>query len=173
MLFLIGICIPNYAQIHNPVKWSTSVNKISATEYDLIIKAEIQPNWHLYSQNVPEDGPIPTNFTFEASKDFELTGATSEETGHTVDDPVFMMKIKYFETSAVFKQRVKLLNKNAITILGEVEFMVCDDSNCLPPTFVDLKFSIPASKTTADNTSIDNKVSIEKKNNLNHPTKAD
>jgi len=153
LLFLLLFSVANYAQIHNPVKWSTSVKKISATEYDLIVNAAIETNWHLYSQNVPEDGPIPTSFSFETSKDVELVGKTSEEKGHTVDDPVFMMKIKYFETSATFKQRIKLLNENAVTVLGEVEFMVCDDANCLPPTFVDLKFSIPATKTTADNTS--------------------
>ncbi len=152
LLFVVLISTVNYAQIHNPVKWTTSVKKISATEYDLIINAAIETNWHLYSQNVPEDGPIPTSFIFETSKDFQLVGKTLEEVGHTVNDPVFNMKIKYFDTNAIFKQRIKVLNKNAITILGEVEFMVCDDSNCLPPTFVDLKFSIPATKTTAENT---------------------
>jgi len=153
LLFLLLLSAANYAQIHNPVKWSTSVKKISATEYDLIINAAIETNWHLYSQNVPEDGPIPTNFSFEVSKDFELVGKTSEEDGHTVDDPIFGMKIKYFDTNAIFKQRIKIINKSAITVLGEVEFMVCDDANCLPPTFVDLKFSIPAIETTAENTS--------------------
>jgi len=153
LLFLLLLSAANYAQIHNPVKWSTSVKKISAIEYDLIINAAIETNWHLYSQNVPEDGPIPTNFSFEVSKDFELVGKTSEEDGHTVDDPIFGMKIKYFDTNAIFKQRIKIINKSAITVLGEVEFMVCDDANCLPPTFVDLKFSIPATKTTAENTS--------------------
>ena len=153
LLFLLLLSAANYAQIHNPVKWSTSVKKISATEYDLIINAAIETNWHLYSQNVPEDGPIPTNFSFEVSKDFQLVGKTSEEDGHTVDDPIFGMKIKYFDTNAIFKQRIKIINKSAITVLGEVEFMVCDDANCLPPTFVDLKFSIPATKTTAENTS--------------------
>ena len=153
LLFLLLLSAANYAQIHNPVKWSTSVKKISATEYDLIINAAIETNWHLYSQNVPEDGPIPTNFSFEVSKDFQLVGETSEEDGHTVDDPIFGMKIKYFDTNAIFKQRIKIINKSAITVLGEVEFMVCDDANCLPPTFVDLKFSIPATKTTVENTS--------------------
>jgi thiol:disulfide interchange protein DsbD len=162
VLFLIGISISSYAQIHNPVKWSTSVNKISATEYDLIIKAQIEENWHLYSQNVPEDGPIPTNFTFEGSKDFELVGKPTEEKGHIVDDPVFGMKIKYFDTSATFKQRIKILNKNAFSIIGEVEFMVCDDDNCLPPTFVDLNFSIP-SANKAINTSTDTNTKVEKK----------
>jgi len=153
LLLFIGFGAVNYAQIHDPVKWTTTVEKVSDSEYDLIINAAIESNWHLYSQSVPEDGPIPTSFTFEASEDFELVGSVSEEEGHTVDDPVFNMKIKYFENNALFKQRIKLLNKNASTILGEVEFMVCDDANCLPPTFVDLKFSIPVNNTAAENSS--------------------
>lgn len=142
LLFSVAISTLSTAQIHEPVIWSTSTEKISETEYDLVINASIEPNWHLYSQNVPEDGPIATSFAFTASEDFELIGKTSEEEGHTVDDPVFNMKIKYFENNAAFKQRIKLLNAEGASIVGEVEFMVCDDSNCLPPTFVDLEFSI-------------------------------
>ena len=51
------------SQILDPVKWSTSVKKISETEYDLISKATIAKGWHLYSQVVPEDAPLPTVFT--------------------------------------------------------------------------------------------------------------
>jgi thiol:disulfide interchange protein DsbD len=141
-LFIVSI---GFAQIHDPVKWDTSVEKISETEYDLIINASIEKNWHLYSQNVPEDGPIPTSFSFETTKDFEIIGKTSEEEGHTVNDPVFEMKIKYFENKATFKQRIKILSKSAFSIKGAVEFMVCDDANCLPPTDIDLTFAIPVS----------------------------
>jgi thiol:disulfide interchange protein len=131
-----------HGQILEPIKWSTSVNKISETEYDLVATATIEKNWHLYSQNVPDDGPIPTALSFKITPDFDLVGSTSEEEGHTVDDPVFKMTIKYFENKATFKQRINVLNENSFKILGEVEFMVCDDANCLPPTTVDLEFSI-------------------------------
>lgn len=139
----------SFAQIHDPVKWSTSVEKISDSEYDLIVKATIEAKWHLYSQNVPADGPIPTSFSFKTSPDFKLVGKISEEKGHTVHDPVFDMEIKYFENKATFKQRIKIINSNAFKILGEVEFMVCDDSSCLPPTVIDLAFIIPGNKANA------------------------
>ena len=141
------------AQIYEPVKWLTSVEEVSDTEFDLIIKASIETSWHLYSQNVPEDGPIPTSFYFTPSEDFELVGKISEEEGHTIDDPVFNMKIKYFECNAVFKQRIKVLSDKPFSITGEVEFMVCDDANCLPPTFVDLDFPVKIANTTADKSS--------------------
>ncbi len=150
LLSIILFSATSHSQIYDPVKWSTSVEKVSESEYDLVIQATIEANWHLYSQNVPDDGPIPTAFTFASSPNFELVGNTSEEEGHTVDDPVFEMKIKYFENKAIFKQRIKVLSENSFKIEGEVEFMVCDDAQCLPPTFVDLNFSITGKKATAE-----------------------
>lgn len=130
------------AQVLEPVKWSTSVEKISDTEYDLISKATIDRGWHLYSQEVPEDGPIPTTFIYDTGKDAELIGNTTEEEGRTVNDPVFNMRIKYFDDSAEFRQRINVLNKELSIVNGEVEFMVCDDMRCLPPAYIDLDFDL-------------------------------
>ncbi|MFK5958526.1 MAG: cytochrome c biogenesis protein CcdA [Lutibacter sp.] len=142
LLFLLVFSVSSFSQIYDPVKWSTSVDKISDSEFDLIITATIEEGWHLYSQNVPENGPIATSFNFEKNDDYELVGSTIEEEGHTVFDAVFQMEIKYFEEKAMFKQRVKILSKKTSTIVGELEFMVCDDESCLPPTVVDLNFKI-------------------------------
>ncbi|MDN3666603.1 protein-disulfide reductase DsbD domain-containing protein [Algibacter miyuki] len=130
------------AQILEPVTWSTSVTKISDSEFDLIATATIDSGWHLYSQTVPEDGPIATSFTYEGNGKFLKKGNTQEEEGHTVDDPVFQMEITYFEEMATFKQRIKLKTTDAFTVNGTVEFMVCDDSRCLPPTEVELTFEV-------------------------------
>ncbi len=144
LFFLFAfIAVTNgYSQILDPVKWTTSVEKISDTEYILISKASIEKGWHLYSQNVPEDGPIPTTFTYgsESNSEFEIVGETSEEEGHTIDDPVFGMKIKFFENSASFKQTVKI-SEDISSIKALVEFMVCDDTRCLPPNEIDLVFN--------------------------------
>jgi len=142
LIFLISSNL--YSQIHNPISWKTSVEKITAKEYNLILSATIDSGWHLYSQNVPKDGPIPTTIIFKKSNNYNLLGVPSEEVGQTVDDKVFSMRIKYFEKSAVFKQKIQVLNLNSFKIIGELEFMVCNDVNCLPPTFVDLEFLIPA-----------------------------
>lgn len=130
------------SQVFQPVKWATSVEKLSDTEYVLISKATIDAGWHLYSQNVPEDGPIPTTFTYDDSEgNFKISGNTSEQDGYTVDDPVFGMIIKFFEKSATFRQKV-IVEGDTKTIKAYVEFMVCDDTRCLPPTEVDLIFEI-------------------------------
>ncbi|MGJ5642384.1 protein-disulfide reductase DsbD domain-containing protein [Formosa sp. S-31] len=142
LFFALLTAFVGQAQILEPVKWSTSVNKISDSEYELVATATIEKGWHLYSQNVPQDGPIPTKFTFEGNSNYLKKGNTVEEKGHTIQDPVFEMEIKFFETKADFKQRVKLKGKAPFDVKGIVEFMVCDDSRCLPPTEVDLVFNV-------------------------------
>ncbi|MCL6220446.1 protein-disulfide reductase DsbD domain-containing protein [Zunongwangia pacifica] len=130
------------AQIFEPVTWETAVKKISDTEYELSATAKIESGWHLYSQSVPEGGPVATSFSFEGNSNYLKKGNTTEEAGHTINDPIFEMKIKYFADKTTFKQRVKIRNTDAFQIKGTVTFMVCDDSRCLPPSSVDLVFNI-------------------------------
>ncbi|WP_299275481.1 protein-disulfide reductase DsbD domain-containing protein [uncultured Psychroserpens sp.] len=144
----------SHAQIFEPVSWETSVEKISDDEYDLIATATIDSGWHLYSQSVPEDGPIPTTFKYKTNANFELIGKTIEEEGHTIDDPVFQMVIKFFEDKAEFRQRIKVLNEELSIVEGEVEFMVCDDEKCLPPDYVDLNFTIKKNDASKEGVSL-------------------
>ncbi|OOG69828.1 thioredoxin family protein [Flavobacterium sp. A45] len=130
------------AQVYNPVKWKTDVVKISDSEFELQATAVIENGWHLYSQNVSDGGPIPTHFTFSKSSDFQLLGAVKEEKGKTVNDPVFKMAIKFFEKETTFKQRIKVIGTKSFQIKTEVEFMVCNDENCLPPTYDELEFKV-------------------------------
>lgn len=140
-LMLLFVAITTNGQIHEPVKWSTSVEKISKTEAYLVATATIEQGWHLYSQNVSEGGPVATTFTFDDStKQFKLMGTTEEEKGHEVNDKVFEMRIKYFEDKAVFKQKIRIAPNQKLTVNGTVEFMVCDDERCLPPTTEKLQF---------------------------------
>ncbi len=133
------------AQIYNPIKWKTSVQKISDTEYELQAKAIIENGWHLYSQNVADGGPIPTHFTFTKTSEFKIIGDVKEEKGKTINDPVFKMQITFFEKETTFKQRIKLIGNKPFKIKAEVEFMVCNDENCLPPSYDSLEFSVTPS----------------------------
>ncbi|MBE8726849.1 protein-disulfide reductase DsbD family protein [Flavobacterium hungaricum] len=143
------------AQIYNPLKWKTSIEKISDTEYELEAKAIIEPGWHLYSQEVSDGGPIPTHFSFTKSAAFELIGAVKEAKGKTINDPVFKMQIKFFEKETVFRQRIRILSSQPFKIKAAVEFMVCNDENCLPPSSDELEFAVIPSakaKTLVENT---------------------
>lgn len=145
--FVLILCVNALnAQIHDPARWLTSVEKVSDTEYDLVVEAVIEGKWHLYSQTVVEDGPTATEFTFEENEQYELIGTPTEEEGHSAPEPVFDNKIiKYFEQSATFKQRIKVLNNELSIIKGEVYFGLCDDKQCLMPTFKELTFNLKAS----------------------------
>ena len=157
--FLLLLSGSMFAQMYNPVKWSTSVEKISEKEYILKAQAVIQSGWHLYGQYIEEGGPSPTAFTFKnTSKKFELVGKTTEDKGHETVDKIFDMKIKYFEEKAVFKQKIKFTSDEIANVAADVDFMVCDDSNCLPPSTEELVFKIPNSKklASAEGSSIEN-----------------
>ncbi len=186
LLLILFSSIVSFSQIYEPVKWSTSVDKISESEFELIATATIDQGWHLYSQSIPEDGPIPTTFSFkDIDGKYKLVGKTKEDEGHEEFDKVFEMNIKYFEDKASFKQRILLLTNDKIDITETVEFMVCDDSNCLPPTEVELNFSVQGKAATDTNISNDtiessNKITIdkpkdevEKNNSINKTTKKD
>ncbi|MDQ6470820.1 cytochrome c biogenesis protein CcdA [Flavobacterium sp. LHD-80] len=146
LLLLFTIMVQ--AQIYNPIKWKTSVQKISDTEYELQAKAIIESGWHLYSQNVADGGPIPTHFTFTKTPEFKLNGDVKEEKGQTINDPVFKMQITFFEKETTFRQRIKLAGNKPFKIKAEVEFMVCNDENCLPPSYDSLEFSVSPSTAT-------------------------
>ena len=147
-LLLIAFATIANAQIHNPVKWKTAVEKINDNEYYLVATASIEAGWKLYGQNIPPNGPVPTSFKYTQDPIFELVGKTEESKPIVKHDKVFDMEIAYFYRQAVFKQRVKLLGEvTSISIKAEVEFMSCDDSNCLPPDTVDLEFFLSGTTT--------------------------
>ncbi|CAL2087057.1 protein-disulfide reductase DsbD family protein [Tenacibaculum sp. 190524A02b] len=142
---LLAFINPAFSQIFNPVSWSTSVEKISETEYNLIATAKIDAGWHIYSQKVAKGGPIPTSFLFDKNDKYTLEGEVKEEKGHTVNDPTFEMKVKSFSKKAKFEQRIKV-TEGVTNIKGSVEFMVCRDTQCLPPKEVDLNFDLTKAK---------------------------
>lgn len=153
-LILLGIYTSLQAQIYDPVKWKTSVEQVSDSTYYLISNVTIENGWHLYSQNVPDGGPIPTTFTYKNSSQFDLIDATTEPDGIEIDDKVFEMRIKFFENQATFKQLIKVKDPSLSIIQGEVEFMVCDDKNCLPPTIEELQFLLKEETAIQENKTI-------------------
>lgn len=127
-------------KIVEPVKWTTQTNQTSETDYELIMVANIEDDYQMYSQNVPENSPLPTVIIFEENENYELIGTTSEEEGRTVHDPTFDMEIKSFKNKAVFKQLIKMKKKNS-KIRAEIEFMSCNDSQYLTG-YSDIEFHI-------------------------------
>ena len=141
-LLLSLITFNMFSQIEDPVDWSFSVEHISEDLYYLVVEADIEKGWNVYSQYVDPDGPVPTSLSFfnETKKSFELIDSVVESNTNTKFDPVFEMNLSSFQSKAVFKQKIKLLDENLSLIKGELEFMVCNATMCLPPDYVDLLF---------------------------------
>ena len=144
LITAIMLTVGAYAQIETPVKWSYATKRISPTEAVVILRATIQPGWHIYSQNVKPGGPIKTSFVFTPSKDFVLVGKAIEPKPATKFEKAFKMNVSYFEKEVVFQQKIKVKSANAITVKGKLEYMVCNDLKCLPPE--EVSFTVAVSK---------------------------
>jgi len=136
------------AQILEPVKWSFASKKTSDTEAELIFTATIDNGWHLYSQDIPPNGPVPTEFVIDKGTAFSRVGKVVEPKPIMEKDPNFDdMLLKFFSTKAVFKQKIKLLSRTPFVVKGMVSFMCCNDVSCLPPN--DIPFNIKVEGATA------------------------
>ncbi len=153
ILILIAIAgfVPVSAQIQDPVKWQSSVEKLTATEAELQFTAVIEPGWSMYAVDIPEKGPIPTSFSFAADPAFELTGSIVQAIKPEVKyDDMFKMNIGKFKNMAVFRQKIKILKPESFTVKGQVEYMCCDENSCLPPAQADLEVRINPPKLAQD-----------------------
>ena len=141
---IISLIVPmtSVAQIYDPVQWSFSTESLGNNEYNVIFKADIEAGWHVYSQNIADGGPIPTAFYFAEASDYERIGVVTESEAIVLQDPVFDMELRFFEKEAIFTQKVKVLGKEPVAVKGELEYMVCNDGQCLPPTTVEFDINL-------------------------------
>lgn len=139
-LFLLALPVFAHAQIASPVKWTFTSKKINATTYEIHMTAAIGAGWHLYAQ-IPGEGPVPTTFKFTKNPLVTPSGKIEEVGKLKKDfDRNFNSELKYYMNQVDFVQKVTLKGKVATNIKGSVEFIVCNDHECMPPK--DLEFSI-------------------------------
>jgi thiol:disulfide interchange protein len=132
-----------HAQFLEPVKWAFSLNKISETEYEVIADATIEENWHLYSANISEGGPIPTSLVLINPEDQVAVGKLQEKPQPDVQfDEAFNMELAWFSNEARLILPLQIKGQSAGVIEGYVEFMACDDEQCLPPDRVDFTLNL-------------------------------
>ena len=129
------------AQIKDPVKFKTELTPLSDTEAEVVFTATIDKGWHVYSTDLEDGGPISATFNVDNKSGVELVGKL-KPVGKEVAtfDKLFEMKVRYFENTAKFVQKVKFTG-GAYAIEGYLEYGACDDESCLPPTQVPFKFS--------------------------------
>ncbi|QBN17346.1 protein-disulfide reductase DsbD family protein [Flavobacterium nackdongense] len=155
------------AQILDPVKWTTKIEKKSETNYILTFNGIIENEWHMYSQFTPDGGPLPLEITFKNQKgNYNLIGKAKEGKTTTAYNDVFEVNETFFVKNAQIQQEITLINSNTKTIEVEFNYQVCKQS-CIN---IEKKFSFvvhstasssspvvssdPITKTTAENDTI-------------------
>ena len=135
LLCLLAFCFSFnlHAQELEPVKWETSVEKISDTEFNLVFTANIESGWYMYSQEESEGlGPYPTYFEYKNQEgNYKLEGNTTEPKVKPKFDKVFEIDVKKFDDEAEFSQRISLLNTDLSVIEVSVTHQACDDEKCI------------------------------------------
>jgi thiol:disulfide interchange protein DsbD len=139
-MFLLSFASFAKAQINNPVLWSYSAKKIADKTYEIHATATITGNWHLYAQDAGE-GPEPTSFKFTPNPLISFVGKV-KEIGKLEKsfDKNFNSVLKYYAGNVDFVQKIKVRSSIATVVKGTVNFMVCNDRQCLPPR--DVAFAV-------------------------------
>lgn len=142
LLAFIAILSLHISYAQEVVSWSFSAKKIADKTYEVHLTPTVQAPWHIYSQTSPEGGALPTVFSFNKNPLVTLDGKV-KEVGRIVSkyEEVFEVTVKYFEGKADFVQVVKLKSTVKTNLTGSVEFMACNEEQCLPPQTV--QFNIP------------------------------
>ena len=140
-MLLMFVVLAAHAQIQDPVKFKTELKALSDTEGEIIFTAAIDPGWHVYSTNLGDGGPISATFNVDKKNGLELVGKL-KPVGNEIStfDKLFQMKVRYFESTAQFVQKIKFI-AGTYTIEGYLEYGACDDESCLPPTQVPFNLS--------------------------------
>ena len=142
------------AQIVKPVKWTSKVEKLSETEFNLVMQGKIDEGWHVYSQFTPEGGSLPAEFKFDNTKgNYELVGKVKESPYKKAFNDVFEVDEYYFEKQVIFTQKIKILNAKLTSIKAEIDYQVCKQA-CINDN-VQFTFAIPTIKENAVVSTVD------------------
>ena len=141
-ILIVFSALAVHAQIIEPVKWEFKTKVTGNNTAELQFNATIKRGWHLYSQHLPDGGPMPTEFKFEKLNGVQLIGSTSEPTPLEVFDEMFKMKVKYFDNSVTFVQKIKLSGDRPVLVSGILSYQACNDESCIPGES-EFSFNVP------------------------------
>ncbi|WP_426486052.1 cytochrome c biogenesis protein CcdA [Flavobacterium sp. 2] len=128
LLFFIFSFAKSNAQVLEPVKWTSKIEKKSGNNAVLIFDGTIEKDWHMYSQFTPEGGPLALEIAFKNQKgNYELVGKAKEGKTRTAFNDVFGVNETFFEGKAHIEQEIKIVNPNLKTVDVEFDFQVCKE----------------------------------------------
>lgn len=140
-ILMLLVSLSSMAQSGTKVNWTYTVKKLSDKQYELKLTATVMPGWHLYSQVQSKEAiALPTKISF-AKNPLVVFNGTVKEVGKLIEDfdKATQSKSRFYSNKVEFIQVVTLKSKVKTVVNGNVEFMVCDDKQCLPPD--ELKFT--------------------------------
>ena len=151
MMFAFGA----NAQMLEPIVWSSTIKMTSNNEGVMTFKASIDDGWHLYSFDLPENGPNATKISFEKTSGIELLGeiVPSRQPIDTVD-LVFNIRVGWWDADVEFSQKFKVLEEGKYDIAGEIYFQACNGETCIAPTTEPFDFKEGQIQTTQDVTNV-------------------
>ncbi|HAM10863.1 MAG: hypothetical protein A2X05_18735 [Bacteroidetes bacterium GWE2_41_25] len=129
------VSVYTFSQVHDPVKWNTTVTALSPDNALITIRASIEENWHIYSQtqNI-KNGPKATSFKFLPNNSFEIAGSVKEEQPIQKREAAYdNMIVSYFEKNASFRQKIAIRGNEKFKLNFEITYMACSEEMCLPP----------------------------------------
>jgi hypothetical protein len=144
LLFFILLSFETSAQDCGLIAWRFVSVPGDSNEHSIIFSATVAPGWHIFSQSIGEDGPLPTGISFTPSSDFVLLGSPIENGISVKDfDETFNMNLIYYSKSVSFTQRIKLYSGRTI-VTGVIRYMLCASGQCTPPQEVPFKVRVDA-----------------------------
>ena len=139
ILLMLFFSITAMAQ-QKPIHASIQQKQVSPTEVEVVFTAKIDQGWHIYSTNLPADGPTSASLHIDKAEGVTPVGKlTARGKELNVYDKTFEMKLRYFENNVSFVQRYKITAKTYI-IKGYLEYGACNDEMCLPPMQEEFNF---------------------------------
>ena len=137
LLILPAIFFVTLIHAQDPVTWNFSAKKVAVKTYEIHMTASVESPWSIYSQSTPEGGPLPTSFSFSKNPLISLVGQVKEIGAiEKKYEEIFEVDVLYYKDKVDFIQTVKLKSNIKTNITGKLEFMACNDEQCLPPAEV-------------------------------------
>lgn len=125
------------------VTWTGTAERLDDNAYRIVLEAAIPAGYHMYDMGPYDGGPNATTITFTPNEDVTLEGGVEQlDTPHRYFDELFGMEIGTFSGKARFAQRVKLAAPQA-ALKAQIEWMICDDTSCMPPDDTELTIAVP------------------------------
>jgi thiol:disulfide interchange protein len=155
IIVMNSLLMPLQSQILQPVTWSFAQEKKGANVWELQFTAIIDEGWSIYGLDIEPGGPIATSIDINKTDDFRMVGGMQAPRAEVKFDPNFDMELAMYSKEVTFRQTVEVISENPVKVTGELVFMCCDATSCLPPDYVEFAFNLPGREKTQETVTAD------------------